>query len=480
MSLFCALLVAAAVSAGTAGPSSPATENAPAARAAAVNVDWPAYERGPTHTSATTDPAITTDNAGALVQRWRFVADRATKTGQPVSRFDASPTVYGGRVYIGNRTGMFYVLDATSGAVIWKKQLDYGTTRYCAPKGLTATATVAPDPVDGVLTVYVPGAHYLYALRASNGMQRWRRAIGPATQEGRDAYTIWSSPAVSGRRIVMGLASKCDVHHVRGGVVSLYQHSGSVIKTWYDMASGHIGGSVWTSAAVLGSGVWVTTGNPDPGGTTLDDSYSIIRLDAATLTKQDGYQVVEDQTADLDFGTSPSLFTGTVDSVSTDLVGACNKNGTFYTFRRSDLAAGPVWAKGVGFFGVTGLGSCLPSPAFDAQLDRIVVASNRTMVDGVEVPGGLRALDPGTGATLWEVPLPCLPYGTPTLNGAVVVVPMFSCPSGVAPSVQLYDETDGQLLGSIPVTGPVFSQPVLAAGQVFVAAEDGTLTAWGP
>ena len=473
-------VLAAALTASPMTSSSRATRSEPVEPVAAVDVDWPAYERGPAHTSATTDSAITTTSASALVQRWRFVADRATKTGQPASRFDGSPTVYGGRVYIGNRTGTFYVLDAMTGAVVWKKQLDYGTTTYCAPKGISGTATVSKDPVDGVLTVYVPGAHYLYALNAATGFQRWRRSIGPATQEGINAYYDWSSPTVNGGRIVMGLSSKCDLHHVRGGVVSLYQHSGAVNKTWYDMAPGHIGGSVWTSAAALGTSVWVTTGNPDSSGTTLDDSYSIIRLDAASLTRKDGYQVVEGQAADLDFGTSPSLFSGTVDSVSTDLVGACNKNGTFYAFRRSALAAGPVWTRGVGFAGGTGTGACLPSPAFDSQLGRIFVASNRTVIDGVEAPGGLRALEPGTGTTLWEVPLPCLPYGSPTLNGTVVAVPMYACPTGVSPTVQLFDESDGHLVGSVPATAPVFAQPVFASGLLFVAAEDGTLTAFGP
>jgi hypothetical protein len=98
----------------------------------------------------------------------------------------------------------------------------------------------------------------------------------------------------------------------------------------------------------------------------------------------------------------------------------------------------------------------------------------------VAAPGGLRAFDPGTGALVWERRLPCLPNGSPTINGQVVAVPMYSCPAGVAPSVQLFRESDGQPLGSIRATGPVFAQPVFASGQLFVAAEDGSLTAYGP
>jgi hypothetical protein len=57
---------------------------------------------------------------------------------------------------------------------------------------------------------------------------------------------------------------------------------------------------------------------------------------------------------------------------------------------------------------------------------------------------------------------------------------MYSCPTGTSPTVQLFAESDGRPLGSLPATAPVFAQPVLASGKVFVAAEDGTLSAYGP
>ena len=452
-----------------------------ATAAAAGSLDWPAYLRDPGHSSAIfTDPAVTTSNAASLTRRWQFLADAATKSGQPARRFDASPTVVAGRVYIGSRTGIFYVLDATTGAVVWRKQLDFGTTVNCAPKGILGTATVAKDPVDGVLTVYVPGAHYLYALNAATGAQRWRRAVGPATAAATDTYENWSSPTVAGGRVFMGMTSKCDTNLIRGGVVSVNQHTGALQHTWYDVAAGHVGGSVWASMASDGTNVWVPTGNPDPSGTTLDDTYSIVRLAAATLIKQDAFQVRSPQGADLDFGSSPSLFTATVGGVSTQMVAACNKNGVFYALRRMSLAAGPVWSRQVGDVGGTHNGACLPSPAIDSHLGRLFVASNSTTIGGVAVAGGLRALSPATGAVLWERALPCLPNGTPTVNGQVVAVSMYSCPTGTSPSVRLFAESDGHPLGSLPASAPVFAQPVFASGKVFVAAEDGTLTAYGP
>jgi polyvinyl alcohol dehydrogenase (cytochrome) len=450
-------------------------------RAVPVGTDWPAYGRNPDHSSAIFgDPAITATNAGALKPVWHFVAQAATQPNQPARRFDASPTVVGGRVYIGSATGMFYVLNASTGAVVWKKQLDFGSSQYCAARGITGTATVTTDPVDGVLTVYAPGAHYLYALNAATGAQRWRRSIGPDTTAGNGLYYNWASPTVFGGRVFMGLAANCEPPLIRGGVVSINQHTGALEHTWYAVPAGKVGASVWSSEAASGNDVWVTTGNPDPTGTTIDDSYSIVRLAAGTLAKLSKWTVPNKQAADYDFGSSPTRFTAVLGGTATPLIGACNKDGIYYAWRQSDLAAGPVWAHRVATPGSTTNGSCITPAAWDFQALRLFVAANATTIGGVQSPGGLRALNPTTGAVIWERPLPCLPTGGPTINSRVVAVPMFRCPTGITPSVKLFRESDGQPLGSVAAPGRVFAQPVMAAGKLFVASEDGTLTAYSP
>jgi outer membrane protein assembly factor BamB len=426
------------------------------------------------------DTAITTANAGSLRERWHYLVADSTKAGQPHRRLDASPTVVNGRVYIGSRTGMFYVFDAATGAVVWQKQLDYGSNTYCAAKGIVGTATVQPDPVTGVLTVYAPGAHYLYALNAATGAQQWKSAIGPNTTAGNGLYFNWSSPSVSGGRIYMGLGANCESHLIRGGVVSLNQHTGAVQHTYYAVPAGKVGASVWSSQAVGGTSVFATTGNPDPTGSSIDDAYSIVRLSGSTLARQDKWTVPARQADDLDFGSSPTLFSAPIGGVTTNLVAACNKNGVLYAWKRDHLASGPVWSRQVSVSGSPTALGCMTSPALDYQIHRLFVAANQTTIAGNVVPGGLRSIDPATGAVQWERGLPCMPVGSPTLNGQVVAVAMFGCPAGVTPTVELFDETTGNRLGSIPAPGNVFAQPVFANGQLFVASEDGTLTAYGP
>ncbi len=452
-----------------------------AASASGSGADWPSYERNAQHTSGLFgDTTVTTTIAGSLQEKWRFLVADRTRTGQPPRGLAASPTVVGGRIYIGSRTGMFYVLDATTGAVIWKKLLDYGSNTYCGAKGIVGTATVQPDLVTQVLTVYAPGAHYLYALDAATGAQQWKTAIGPDTPAGNGLYFNWSSPSVFGGNIYMGLAANCENHLIRGGVVSLDQHTGTVVDTYYAVPAGTVGASVWSSSAAGGGSVFATTGNPDPTGTTIDDAYWIVRLSPSTLARQDKWTVPAGQSADLDFGSSPTLFSASIGGVSTSLVTACNKNGQLYTWRRGSLAAGPVWSRRIAASGSAQKLGSQTSAALDYQSDRLFVAANKTTIAGTASPGGVRALDPATGGVLWEHALPCAAMGSPTLNGQVLAVAMFSCPTGVTPSVELFDETTGDLLGSVPATGPTFAQPVFAAGHLFVASEDGTITAYGP
>jgi polyvinyl alcohol dehydrogenase (cytochrome) len=446
---------------------------------AAAGADWSAYEHGPAHSSAQFgDTAITTANAGSLHVRWHFVAGPATQPGAPGPRLDGSPVTVAGRVYIGSRTGIFYALNATTGAVVWQHQLDFGSSKACAAKGITGTATVAPDPVTGVMTVYAPGAHYLYALNAATGTQLWKRAIGPATAAGEAAYYLWSSPTVIGGRIVIGLGANCEQHTARGGVVEVDQHTGALLHTWYDAPSGQPGATVWSSQASDGTSVWATTG--DPKTASIFDAYSIVRLSWSTLAKLDEFTVSAPATADLDFGSSPTLFTANLNGVTTNMVGACNKNGIYYAWKQASLAT-PVWQRQLGAV-AAGDGGCITSAAYDGPNAKLFVAANQTTVSGKAVPGSVRALNPATGAVIWEKALSCLPDGSPTLNATtnVLAVPTYSCSGTVKPGVVLFNSQTGAQVGSLSAAGHVFAQPVFAEGMLLVASEAGDLTAYGP
>src|ERR1700759_4316897 len=75
------------------------------ASGAAASTDWPTYELNNSHTSASfTDGAITQANASKLNAKWTFTLPGPTKSGQPDATLWGSPTVVGGKVYIGSGT----------------------------------------------------------------------------------------------------------------------------------------------------------------------------------------------------------------------------------------------------------------------------------------------------------------------------------------------------------------------------------------
>jgi polyvinyl alcohol dehydrogenase (cytochrome) len=464
-------------------PDSGAAAAAPR-RAAVGATDWAAYEHGPAHSStAFGDTAITVSNAASLHALWTFKAGPATITGQPGPAFDASPTVVNGVVFIGSRTGVFYALNAATGAIIWQRLLDYGSSTLCPAKGIVGTATVAADPVTGALAVYAPGAHYLYALSAATGAVLWKKAIGPATAAGEARYFNWASPTVIGSHVYIGLAANCEADLVRGGVVELDQHTGKLLHTYYAVPTGKVGASVWSSVASDGTSVWVTTGNPDPTGTSVYQGFSIVRLSAATLAVQDLWTVPIPVTVDLDFGSSPTFFQPVIGGVVSDLIGACNKNGVFYAWKRAALASGPLWQRQVGQSGGTGNGACLTSAAYNGSSQQLFVAANQTTIAGTAVPGSLRSLNPATGAVRWQQPLRCLPNGSPTLNATtqVLAVPLYGpCSGGGKPGVALFNATTGTPLTALSTAGKNFAQPVFAEGRLLVADESGALVAYVP
>lgn len=438
-----------------------------ASPASAAGGDWPQYMGGTFHNSAGHDGAITPARVPSLRAVWHAAAG---------TNVDASVTVVGNRAYFTTRGVLLYAVNATTGAVIWKKQLDKVDNTYCTRLSRsTGTPAVLPDPVTHALTVYAPGAHRLYALDAATGKQRWSRAIGPATAEGKASYFNWSSPTVANGRIFMGLAANCDSHPIRGGLVSLNQHTGALQHTWYDTPAGTVGASVWASAASDGASVWVSTGNPDPNGSGIYHAQSVVRLSAATLAEQDWWTATEPQDADRDFGSSPVLFTATVGGVATPMVGACNKNGIFYAWRRTALAAGPVWQR------TLTPPNAWPTPCLGSgavEPGSLYVAAGPTTIGADSVAGAVRSLDPATGAVRWERPLPCGVVGTLTVDDVahVLAVPLF-CDTGNS-GVAFFRSTDGTSLGTLSSPSRVFAQPVFAAGRLYVATEGSGVTAY--
>ena len=455
---------------------------------AVASQDWPAYLFSSHHPSATTGSAtITLGNAGSLTAAWKFQEQPPTGTGQPPGGFSASPTVADGMVFIGSQTGDLYALQESTGQLVWKKTLDYeqvGNNGNCKNvRGIVGTATVAADPQTGKPTVYIPGARYLYALDAATGAQDWKSLVGPAgsaTVVG--AYFNYASPTVQNGLVYEGVSSSCDLPLVRGGVQAFSQQTGSLQHTIWTDPAGQVGASVWSSEATTNPWVYVTTGDPKPTGTQQYYGNSFLRLNSTTLALRDSWQL-KLQAPDLDFGSSPTLFDGTVNGVSTSLVGACSKNGRYYALRRSALGRGPVWSVRVGAADHTGQGECLASAVWNSQASALYLAGNTTSINGNTYDGSVREVNPGTGTTGWATGLSCEVIGTPALDAATGVLAVATwakpCLNG-SPHVYLLNAATGAILGTLPLNVGGFAQPVFAGPYLLVADESGQVVAYSP
>jgi outer membrane protein assembly factor BamB len=423
--------------------------------AAAPATNDTSYLNGPAHDSyVSAAKTFTVANSRSVKSLWK---------DSTLGKFNASPAVNAGVIYIGSENGNFYALNAKTGKVKWTKTL---TISDCSNSGIVSTATVAKDPVTGALTVYVGAAdHYFYALNAATGATIWRTLIG----QDDDTYYNWSSPTVVDGYVYYGVGTACD-NAGDDGEIALVQHSGAVAGQYFTSGSAtEEGATIYTAAAVAPNGnVFVTTG--DDNGASPTDATAIIELSEGTLTRLGGWQIPGLYGLNLDFNASPALF---MDG-STPMVGACDKNGVFYALSQADPST-PAWTVTLGIPPAPGsLAFCGGAAVYNGS-DLFIGADAPT--SGAE-PGSMYELTTA-GTPVWETALSAGPVvGTPSLDGAhVLAVPTYHTGGG-ASAVYLMNALNGAILHTIVTTAPIFAQPVFADGELLIAGP--TLQAYVP
>lgn len=394
--------------------------------------------------------AVDANNAGKLATKWTFT------THGDVS---ATPAVVGGAVYFPDWGGYINKVNASTGALIWQRQL----SSYGYNNAADLVSRTAPAVVGNVLYIgdqgggsnIAPQAGRVLAINATTGDLLWATAINP------NFFTIITqAPVVRNGVVFVGAASAEENAAAfipgyvcctfRGSFSALDATTGVVLWTTYMVpvdnpadAGQYSGGAVWSSTPALdpaSNTVYITTGNnysvPQPakdcqtnGGTPaqcLDPNNhidAIVALDMTTgaINWATGVQGFDDWIVscipdiapnpcptttpgpDYDFGSGANLFTAKMKGTTRQLVGAGAKSGIYWAL---DAGTGAiVWSTEAGPGSTLGgieWGTATDGKRIyiaEANFDRLAYPHNASLPH----TGSFAALDPATGAILWQI-----------------------------------------------------------------------------
>ena len=418
---------------------------------------------------------INPTSAPRLKLHWSYQAGGYISTNY----ISDQPVEANGLIYWGSWDGNEHATDL-NGNQIWQRGLGYTYNPQCnSLTGVASTATVASVTLNGTLTsvVFVGGGDgNFYALNAADGSIVWHTRLGKSPSN-----FIWDSPAVYNGNVYIGVSSFGDCPLTRGKLVELNASTGAFQHTFDIVPPGCTGGGVWGSPTIDASTglLYVATGNGGTCSTAEPWGDALLALHTPGLSLAGSWQVpASQQVLGDDFGSTPTLFKGTIGGTLYRLVGIANANGTYYAFSRAAISSGPMWSVQIAGIGgkcgpLCGDGSISPS-GWDGTT--LYVAGGQTTIGGNSCKGSLRALNPSTGAIEWQ---DCFHDG-PVL-GAVSLVPGVAV-VGEGNTLVLVATSDGHSLYSYTDThsgSNFYGAASILNGVLYIGNFDGILYAFG-
>jgi outer membrane protein assembly factor BamB len=412
------------------------------------------------------ETGLTTANAASLKLHW---------TDSGGSGGFSQPIVANNMVYWSDWTGNEHGT-ALTGTDNWTTNV--GTTTPptssgCVPASAGPTSTPAAAVLNGTPMLFLGGGNgVFYALNAQTGAIVWQTLLGSPP-----ANFLWDSPALYNGIIYMGLASYGDCPLVQGKLFAIDASTGAILHTANMVPNNCTGGGIWASPTVDTSdgSVWVTTGTPPSCGLG-GLAPSIVKLRASDLTVLGSWTVPAAQQAagDPDFGSTPTLFSAVINGQQQLLVGASDKDGLYYAWSRTPNAQGQlqlVWQTPVGTASSNPATSSIVSAAWDGTT--LYVGGGVLTINGTVCQGNVDALDPATGAYLWQA---CLPSH---IEGGITAVPGLLVIGDLGVNVFFLATSNGATLFDYHAGIYVAGECTVSNGVVYIPGGNGTLIALG-
>ena len=283
---------------------------------------------------------IHTGNVEQLAVHWVF------QTRTP-DKFEATPLVIDGIMYLSAPEGHAYALDAGTGRLIWSYQYklprENATLLWPANRGLAALG-------DKVFLATLDA--HVVALDSKTGDVVW----DVAADDYRKGYSFTSAPLVVKDKVVVGVSG--GEYGIRGFIDAYDTETGKHAWRFYTIPGpGEPGNETWPgdSWKAGGAPAWLTgsydpelnliywgTGNPGPdlyGGDRKGDnlySDSVVALDADTGKLKWYYQFTPHDLHDWDSTQIPMLLDLEYQGRPRKLLAFANRNGFFYLLDRTN------------------------------------------------------------------------------------------------------------------------------------------------
>ena len=490
--------------------------------------DWPMFGQNVSNTASTTGKTISTANVSTLKTKWTFT------TGGDVS---ARAAVVNSVAFFPDWGGNLWAVNAVTGQLIWGHQLsDYGL-----PGGTVSRTSPALTDTGATLYVGTQKGAWLLGINAKTGALVWKTQL-----ETTDTHAIiTTSPTVVGGVVYTGVASQAEggtfsgvdlsTSPARGSVVAVNAKTGAVQWKTYTVPMGYTGGGVWGSNPVVDTArntVYVGTGDnyTHPHGTApsaiagetysqcLGDSTnggteakclspddhvdSIVALDMSTgavkwarrlvtwnhtappyeypvIDGSDdwnvdcifgGSQCPSNPGPDYDFGSAPNEITyKTSSGAIRTIIGAGQKSGIYYALDPDTGAT--LWQTQVG--PGSSLGGMEWGSASDGHQIYVAICNQNGIgwpdpYVGPNHAGSWAALDPATGAILWQTadPNSSIDIGPVTAaNGVVYAASLSRDPN--APTQFALDAATGNVVWSNKTGESVNAGATIVNGVVY-------------
>lgn len=381
-----------------------------------------------------------------------------------------------GRMVAGGTAQMF-ALDALSGALLWHTSLGASPDHFIWSSPAVYQGSVFIGMSAFADCPLVQGQ--LIKLDAASGRVQHTFEVVPS---GCTGGSIWGSPTIDEAAgmvyVATGNPAPCSLFG---------EQVGGVLRPKRAIASGALAlfglmlaGFAWprrTIRALFWGGIVLAV--VGVGGTSLlllgphvqqSEPYTqaLVKLNAGDLRPVASWQIPASEAVhDSDFGSTPTLFSGTVTpgGAQRALIGVGNKNGIYYVFDRANLGAGPVARLHLDLGGnppEEGYGIISPA-AFDGT--RLLVGAGISTIAGTAFPGSLSAFDPNDlGHPLWRTGLSSGPVlGAVSGSGGVAIV-------GAGGSIVALETSTGTIVSETPAGGGSAARPPIFYGAASIAA----------